>query len=221
MTTAQPEKLDYSGIGRLRKKLKIKQLDVAKKSGISQALLSKYENGVVESPSTRQIKRIADAMGVSVEQIDAYCTTVRFEPQNIPVGAIDSFIPLYDRAINMDDLPFEDGIVAQAHQSTYRRPDYVLHSPHAYAVKINKDTMEPRYEAGETVIVDPTAEVKDGTYVFASLTVEGINVKAGVVRRVKKYDDGTTALKRLQGDGDVLQIEEFDEVHAIVGSFTA
>ncbi len=53
----------------LRKRKEWSQVDVAKKAKVSQAYIAKLETGVKKNPSLATLKRIAKALGVSVEQL--------------------------------------------------------------------------------------------------------------------------------------------------------
>ena len=54
-------------IWELRAKLQISQLELARKSGVIQATLSRIENGVTPNPMSNTALKIATALGVSLQ----------------------------------------------------------------------------------------------------------------------------------------------------------
>lgn len=65
--------VDYRVIGDIRKRLSIRQKDLCLDSGLSQSLMSKYENGSVKTPSFSHLKAIAGGLGLTVDQLDDAC----------------------------------------------------------------------------------------------------------------------------------------------------
>ncbi len=56
-------------IQKLRKEAKLTQEELAIKSGIPYTTLIKIEGGQVKNPTIRTIKKIADALGVSLDNL--------------------------------------------------------------------------------------------------------------------------------------------------------
>lgn len=56
-------------IKRARKKLELTQEQLAVKAGIPYATLSKIESGQVTNPTVSTLKKIADALSISVDDI--------------------------------------------------------------------------------------------------------------------------------------------------------
>jgi len=56
-------------IKELRKKHKISQEELAKKAGITYSTLIKIESGVNENPTIKTMKKIADALKVSLDEL--------------------------------------------------------------------------------------------------------------------------------------------------------
>jgi repressor LexA len=61
---------------------------------------------------------------------------------------------------DFDDLDYPVGVA----EDYVRCPD--LHDPHAFAVHVVGDSMEPKYQQGDVVIFSPSAEVSDGDDCF-------------------------------------------------------
>jgi len=56
-------------IKELRKKNKISQEELAKQAGITYSTLIKIESGVNENPTIKTMKKIADALKVSLDEL--------------------------------------------------------------------------------------------------------------------------------------------------------
>jgi transcriptional regulator with XRE-family HTH domain len=52
-----------------RTKLGLSQEDFAQKSGVKYTTLTKVESGVIKNPSVKVMAKIADALGVSMENL--------------------------------------------------------------------------------------------------------------------------------------------------------
>ena len=59
----------FTRIYDVRTRLKVKQDELAKLSGVSQSQISKYEKGEVTNPSFDKLVRIAEALGVTVDDL--------------------------------------------------------------------------------------------------------------------------------------------------------
>lgn len=56
-------------IKKFRNKQKISQEDLAKKAGITYSTLIKLESSANENPTIRTLKKIADALGVTIDNL--------------------------------------------------------------------------------------------------------------------------------------------------------
>lgn len=56
-------------IKKLRKKHKLSQEKLAKKAGITYSTLIKLETGANDNPTIKTLKRIADALNVSIDKL--------------------------------------------------------------------------------------------------------------------------------------------------------
>jgi len=55
----------------------ISQTELAEKAKIGQAVISRIEKGVIEGYSVKTMKRIADALGTTVLEIDEFSSKLR------------------------------------------------------------------------------------------------------------------------------------------------
>ena len=53
----------------VRKEIGMTQEQLSKKSGVSRTIISGMENGVIVNTNTKTLKRLADALGVSIDKI--------------------------------------------------------------------------------------------------------------------------------------------------------
>ena len=122
-------------IGELRRNANMKQIELCKLLGISQATLSSWENGKYE-PDINQLRELSKIFDTSIDYI------VGNSPAGRPVpvlGTIPAGVPL--EAIE-DVLDYED------------LPESMFSGGREYfALKIQGDSMLPRYEDGDVVIL--------------------------------------------------------------------
>ena len=122
-------------IGDLRRNANMKQIELCKLLGISQATLSSWENGKYE-PDINQLRELSKIFDTSIDYI------VGNSPAGRPVpvlGTIPAGVPL--EAIE-DVLDYEE------------LPESMFSCGREYfALKIKGDSMIPRYEDGDVVIL--------------------------------------------------------------------
>ncbi len=122
-------------IGDLRRNANMKQIELCKLLGISQATLSSWENGKYE-PDINQLRELSKIFDTSIDYI------VGNSPAGRPVpvlGTIPAGVPL--EAIE-DVLDYEE------------LPESMFSGGREYfALKIKGDSMMPRYEDGDVVIL--------------------------------------------------------------------
>lgn len=122
-------------IGDLRRNANMKQIELCKLLGISQATLSSWENGKYE-PDINQLRELSKIFDTSIDYI------VGNSPAGRPVpvlGTIPAGVPLeaIENILDYEELPesmFSGG------------REY-------FALKIKGDSMMPRYEDGDVVIL--------------------------------------------------------------------
>ena len=69
MDNKQVDNIIGSKIKKLRLKAELTQEGLARKANISYTTLTKVESGVIKNPSVKVIAKIADALGVSMENL--------------------------------------------------------------------------------------------------------------------------------------------------------
>ena len=69
MDNKQVDNIIGSRIKKLRLKAELTQEGLARKANIPYTTLTKVESGVIKNPSVKVIAKIADALGVSIEDL--------------------------------------------------------------------------------------------------------------------------------------------------------
>ncbi len=177
----------WRAIDRLAREYGFSASGLARRAGLDPTTFNKSKrimrDGRLRWPSTESISKILAATGAGLEEFVSY------------VGdggdsGISRTIPLIGFAQAAMAGRFDDaGHPAGAAWDEIAFP--ALGDPHAYALEISGDGMEPVYRDGDTVIVSPRANIRRGDRVVIR-TGSGA-VTAGVLRRrsVRRIDVGS------------------------------
>ena len=208
----------FTRIYDVRTKLKVKQDELAKLSGVSQSQISKYEKGEVTNPSFDKLVRLAEALGVTVDDLKTKTDDQDFSPIRQTTSAV--FVPLYQGKTKVREL--NDAFAARlgfnrlAHQQI-RKPSFLEYSDTAYAMTIYGDHMQPRYREGDIIYADPQLIPQEQDDVVVSFKVDGSFV--GVVRELLDMDSSNVTFKDLQsGESRTFSLTDLYGVHVVVGS---
>ncbi|MEI7867714.1 MAG: XRE family transcriptional regulator [Candidatus Methylumidiphilus sp.] len=190
-----------------REQAHISQRELAKRTGLSQQLISKLENGLVES--TTEVFWLAEVLRVDPRWLATGKGDARGEG-NIAAGpAITAYVPLISWVAAgcwrdvADPYPPGEG---EALVSVTCRV-----GPNAYALRVQGDSMEPVFPNGSVIIVDPAAEPRQGSYVVVRLDeAEQATFKQLVI------DGGTRYLKPLNPRYPLMEIRESATVCGVV-----
>ena len=160
---------------------------LARRAGLDPTTFNKSKrtmrDGRLRWPSTESISKILTATGAGLEEFVSYVG-------DGGGGGISRTIPLIGFAQAAMAGCFDDaGHPVGAAWDEIAFP--ALGDPHAYALEISGDGMEPVYRDGDTVIVSPWANIRRGDRVVIR-TGSGA-VTAGVLRRrsVRRIDVGS------------------------------
>jgi SOS-response transcriptional repressor LexA len=184
-----------------REQARISQRELAKRSGLSQQLISKLENGLVES--TTEVFRLAEVLRVDARWLATGKENVADGP------AITAYVPLISwvAAGSWRDVadPYPAGMGEALVPVTCRT------GPNAYALRVQGDSMEPVFPNGSIIIVDPAAEPRQGSYVVVRLDeAEQATFKQLVI------DGGARYLKPLNPRYPLMEIRESATVCGVV-----
>jgi transcriptional regulator with XRE-family HTH domain len=165
-----------------------KQADFASALGKPQSQVSDWESGRYRI-EIDNLNRIASVVGVSlgdlVDGVAGYETLARLgRSKPVPKGGDDAEELDYDitTGYKRDDIPVigegdatprpellwdEEGLRPDVEDRISRPFD--VRDPRAIAYRVRGDSMVPRYNPGDEVIVSPSSEVEDGNGVFVKL----------------------------------------------------
>ena len=164
----------YEKIKMLRKQKKISQEKLAKLTGYSdRSSITKIEQGKVDLPETK-IKIFADALGTTPAYLMGWIEEDASKETNalrIPVlGNVAAGIPI--SAVE-DILDYEEVPISWQNQGEF------------FALRIKGDSMDPRMESGDVVIVKQQSDANSGDTVIAL-----VNGDDATCKRLEKTDNG-------------------------------
>ena len=157
---------------------------LAKRSGLDATTFNpskrRMPDGRARWPSTESLAKVLDATGASLEMftslVTGSATVVSARPQRR--------IPLLGMAQAGGDGFFDDaGFPVGGSWDEVTLPE--IGDPHAYALEIAGDSMEPVFRDGDMVVVSPAAPIRRGDRVVAR-TVAGEVMAKQLARRSAK-----------------------------------
>ena len=148
----------WKAIDRLAREYGYSASGVARRAGLDPTTFNKSKRvtreGKLRWPSTESVSKVLAATGASLSEFVSYVSDSEGSGvyRNIPLigfaeaGAAGYFDDAgYPAGSGWDEIPFPG-----------------LGDPHAYALEISGDSMEPVYRDGDTVIVSPQANIRRG-----------------------------------------------------------
>jgi len=162
-----------------RKKLGLTQAELAEIADCSQQTIQKLESGLINNP--RNIEALAAALQTTPEFL-------RFgvgELDNATVVAsAGNYLPL----ISMVQAGVWTEIQELPPLDVELYPCPIKCSQHSFIVRVEGESMLPRFEEGDLIYVDPEAQVENGSYVVARLDDENqATFKQLIIDGNKKY----------------------------------
>ena len=161
-------------IAELRRERGYNQEELAEMAMINRVTLARYETGTIE-PGAFAIARIADALGVSTDEI--LCRVDKLPP----------FIPLVRTSVPIiGEIACGKPITAEQNAEGYAElPDGVQAD---FALRCRGDSMEPTFEQNDLVLIRQQPEVMNG-----QIAAIGINGEA-TLKRIYKQENGVTCV---------------------------
>lgn len=165
----------------LRKNSNLTQVQLAEKINVTQGTIANWERGVRE-PDMEMVRRIANAIGVPVERFFSEAKESTPERSNTVQLAQTGvrMIPLYESAAA--------GFGAYANSTAIGCIPCFIESDweadNSIAVKIKGDSMYPKIEDGDVVIICKDMDYEDGKIVVAR-----IDDDEAVVKRLRLYQN--------------------------------
>lgn len=161
-------------IAELRRERGYNQEELAEMAMINRVTLARYETGTIE-PGAFAIARIADALGVSTDEI--LCRVDKLPP----------FIPLVRTSVPIiGEIACGKPITAEQNIDGYAElPDGVQAD---FALRCRGDSMEPTFKQNDLVLIRQQPEVNNG-----QIAAIGINGEA-TLKRIYKQENGITCV---------------------------
>ena len=161
-------------IAALRRERGYSQDELAEMAMLHRVTLARYETGVLD-PGASAVSRIADALGVSADEI--LCRTDKLPP----------FIPILKDAVPIvGEIACGTPVTAQQNIEGYAPlPDGVRAD---FALRCNGDSMLPTFAPGDLVLIRQQPEVENG-----QIAAVGINGEA-TLKHFYRQDNGVTCV---------------------------
>ena len=187
---------------------------LAKKSGLDATTFNpskrRMPDGRDRWPSTESLAKVLGATGASLEQFTALVTGARA----VSSGRPPRRIPLIGFAQAGGDGFFDDaGFPVGGGWDEMSLPE--IGDPHAYALEISGDSMEPVLRDGDTVVVSPAAPIRRGDRVVARTMAGEVMAKQLARRSAKRIE--LKSLNPAHRDR-VFDLTEVAWVHRIIWS---
>jgi phage repressor protein C with HTH and peptisase S24 domain len=142
-------------------------------------------DGRARWPSTESLAKVLDATGVGLEAFTALVTGARALPASRAAAA--RRVPLIGFAQAGGDGFFDDGgYPVGGGWDEVALPEVA--DPHAYALEISGDSMEPVFRDGDVVIVSPAAPIRRGERVVARTASGEVMAKQLARRSARRVD---------------------------------
>lgn len=149
------------------------------------------QQGTKTSPTFRTLEKIAEVLGTDVSWLLNETPENFKQPEVLPIANAvigekltyteQEKIPLYGHAVGGLDGEF---VLNGNKLDDITAPPSLLGIHGAYAVTVSGDSMEPRYEDGETLFLDPRKRVTRGDYVVAQIQFEE---EGPILAYIKKF----------------------------------
>ena len=153
-----------------REDLKVTKRELAKRIGVHESSINKYEKGLVDIPLSK-ISELSRVLNVTEAYLMGWEDEQKLQGLKIPVlGTVAAGIPI--SAVE-DILDYEEVPQSWENQGEF------------FALKIKGDSMEPRMENGDVVIVKQQPDANSGDTVIVL-----VNGDDATCKKLQKTDNG-------------------------------
>ena len=153
-----------------REDLKLTKRELAKRIGVHESSINKYEKGLVDIPLSK-ISELSRVLNVTEAYLMGWEDEQKLQGLKIPVlGTVAAGIPI--SAVE-DILDYEEVPQSWENQGEF------------FALKIKGDSMEPRMESDDVVIVKQQPDANSGDTVIVL-----VNGDDATCKRLQKTDNG-------------------------------
>ena len=172
--------------------------DLARMAGLSPITVAAYMRGT-RGASLQACFDLGKALNVDPHWLfgkESDPSPKPSRPINAPKMSIGpvATIPVYSCALAGSDGSIE---ISPTVMDATEAPPQLSGVSEAYAVRVSGDSMEPRYESGETVYVHPREPIKKGVYVVAQISdTNETGAVMGYIKRFVSADDQNLILEQ-------------------------
>lgn len=153
-----------------REDLKLTKRELAKRIGVHESSINKYEKGLVDIPLSK-ISELSRVLNVTEAYLMGWEDEQKLQGLKIPVlGTVAAGVPI--SAVE-DILDYEEVPQSWENQGEF------------FALKIKGDSMEPRMESGDVVIVKQQPDANSGDTVIVL-----VNGDDATCKKLQKTDNG-------------------------------
>ena len=144
-------------------------------------------DGRARWPSTESLAKVLNATGASLEAFTALVTGARAMPGGSRVAGPARRIPLIGLAQAGSEGFFDDGgYPVGGGWDEVSLPE--IGDPHAYALEISGESMEPVFRDGDQVVVSPAAPIRRGDRVVIRTTKGEVMAKQLARRSARRVE---------------------------------
>lgn len=168
--------------------------------GFSNSFIRDVLRGKTKVPSAENLRKIAEALETTPEYLmgqDQAEAHVAYAANAIIGEKLThtehAKIPLYGHAVGGVDGEF---VLNGNKLDDITAPPSLLGIHGAYAVTVSGDSMEPRYEDGETLFLDPQKRVSKGDYVVAQIQQEENGPVLAFIKRFVRHNSKELVLEQ-------------------------
>jgi phage repressor protein C with HTH and peptisase S24 domain len=174
----------WQAIDRLASEYGMSPSGLARKAGLDPTTFNKSKrvgvNGKQRWPSTESVSKVLRATGASLDEFLSYV-------QGEQAPKIVQRVPVIGYAQAGDSGFFDDaGYPTGSGWDEVTFPD--IGDPHAYALEISGNSMDPVYRDGDVVIVSPQAGIRRGDRVIAKTSDGEVMAKELSRRTARKIE---------------------------------
>lgn len=183
----------WSAIDRLAREYGLSASGLAKKAGLDPTTFNKSKRTTADDklrwPSTESVSKVLRATGATMGEFVTYIGSA-------DSGGVYRHVPLIGFAQAGSEGFFDDGgYPVGGSWDEIPFPD--VGDPHAYALEINGNSMEPVFRDGDTVIVSPDASIRRGDRVVVRTTDGEI-----LAKQLRRQTARKVELQSLNNDHD-------------------
>ena len=180
-------------IREIRQKHRLNQTKFAEVIGVHFQTVSRWERNELR-PTAENLSDIAAKFGVDISWLMAKSTVTSEAEERGPIPPSTGTIPVISMIQGGEEGYWENAYPVGYGYRTIKRP-YDVNDPNAFAVEVRGQSMSPKYDEGDVIVVCPSKEVHSGDSV-------AVKLKSGAVM-----------VKRVRFAGDMVMLESINPAY--------